>query len=220
MTRRVFYCELVDGVAKYPLHGRLSLSVDLGLEETTSHLFYHCPRVRPLWDSLGELAARIAPEILVFIDRAYAWYNLSPRNLGWKIWFSVAASHSANGDINDALEGNLAMRTLFPSGSKIRTGIDRFQRKMSKYGEPGSRQRDSLDFLFMWPYVTMGRFPVESFLSTFLMCVSIVPGLFSASLFIIQAKIPNLPSFFPALFHLDWVSFFSMVVFILPFLLP
>lgn len=33
---------------------------DLGLEETALHTFYHCPRVRPLWDHVSELTARIA----------------------------------------------------------------------------------------------------------------------------------------------------------------
>ncbi|CAE1322429.1 unnamed protein product [Acanthosepion pharaonis] len=55
---------------------------ELGLEETASHAFYHCPRVHPLWDIVSELTARIASEKLVPIDRAYASDNGSPGTLG------------------------------------------------------------------------------------------------------------------------------------------
>ncbi|CAE1313253.1 unnamed protein product [Acanthosepion pharaonis] len=56
----------------------------LGLEETAAHAFYHCPQVRPLWDHVGELTARLAPEQLVSIDRAYACDNVSPPYSGMK----------------------------------------------------------------------------------------------------------------------------------------
>lgn len=51
---------------------------DLGLEETPSHAFYHCPQVHLFWHYVGELMTRIASEYLLSIDLAYAYDNLSP----------------------------------------------------------------------------------------------------------------------------------------------
>lgn len=36
---------------------------DLDLEVTASHAFYHSLRVRPFWDIVGELMARIIPNM-------------------------------------------------------------------------------------------------------------------------------------------------------------
>ena len=42
-----------------------------GLEVTAEQAFFHCERVRPFWDHVGEWTARIEPKQLVLLDVGY-----------------------------------------------------------------------------------------------------------------------------------------------------
>ena len=55
-----------------------------GLEETASHAFYYCERVRPFWSHVGELTARISPKQLVLLDVGYIVDNVDPLYQGEK----------------------------------------------------------------------------------------------------------------------------------------
>ena len=55
-----------------------------GLEVTAEHAFYHCERVRPFWDHVGEWTARIEPKQLVLLDVGYIVDNVLPPFQGEK----------------------------------------------------------------------------------------------------------------------------------------
>ena len=55
-----------------------------GLEETAEHAFYHCERVRPFWDHVGEWTALIEPKQLVLLDVGYVVDNVLPPFQGEK----------------------------------------------------------------------------------------------------------------------------------------
>ena len=55
-----------------------------GLEETAEHAFYHCERVRPFWDNVGEWTVRIEPKQLVLLDAGYVVDNVLPPFQGEK----------------------------------------------------------------------------------------------------------------------------------------
>ena len=61
-----------------------SLRCGSGLEETASHAFYYCKRVRPFWNHFDEWTARISPRELVLLDVGYVLDNVDPLFQGEK----------------------------------------------------------------------------------------------------------------------------------------
>ena len=57
-----------------------------GLEETAEHAFYHCERVRPFWDHVGEWVARIEPKQLVLLNVGYVVDNVLPPFQVRSVW--------------------------------------------------------------------------------------------------------------------------------------
>ena len=55
-----------------------------GLEETASHAFYYCERVRPFWSHVEEWTAHISPRELVLLDVGYVLDNVDPPFQGEK----------------------------------------------------------------------------------------------------------------------------------------
>ena len=55
-----------------------------GLEETVELAFYHCERVRPFWNDVGEWTTRIEPKQFVLLDIVYVVDNVLPPYLGEK----------------------------------------------------------------------------------------------------------------------------------------
>ena len=55
-----------------------------GLEEMAEHAFFHCERVRPFWNHIGEWTARIEPKQLVLLDVGYVMDNVLPPFQGEK----------------------------------------------------------------------------------------------------------------------------------------
>ena len=55
-----------------------------GLEETDEHAFFHCERVHPFWDHVGEWTARIEPKQLMLLNVGYVVDNVLPPFQGEK----------------------------------------------------------------------------------------------------------------------------------------
>ena len=64
-----------------------------GLEETTSHAFYYCKRVRPSKSHVEEWTACIDPKQLVLLDVGHIVDNVLPPFLGEKrvVFFAILA---------------------------------------------------------------------------------------------------------------------------------
>jgi len=63
------------------------------LEETAEHAFFHCDKVRPFWEYVNEVTARIAPNQWVPLDVGYVVDNVSPPFAGEKrkVFFAILA---------------------------------------------------------------------------------------------------------------------------------
>ena len=57
---------------------------DSGEEETASHAFFHCRKVRLLWSYVEEVTARLRPDRRILLDVAYVCDNMAPPLLGVK----------------------------------------------------------------------------------------------------------------------------------------
>lgn len=90
---------------------------DFGLEETALHTYY-CHQMCPFWNYVSKVMTHIDSEQYISINLSYVCDNVPPLFSGVEMdCVSDIDSHSKNGGMDVADEGNIAIQTLFSSGS-------------------------------------------------------------------------------------------------------